>query len=114
MSMRVGVLRERREGERRVAATVDSVKKLIGLGAVVVVESGAGLGSAVTDDAYRSAGAEVAADAAAALGAPGDAWYLLRSAGEDVREGYSVQDMALWAQDGTLIMLARQTVAIFG
>ena len=53
-------------------------------------------------------------DAAAALRAPGDAWYLLRSAGEDVRDGYSVQDMALWAQDGALILLARQTVAIFG
>jgi acyl-CoA thioesterase len=53
-------------------------------------------------------------DPAAALRAPGDAWYLLRSAGEDVREGYSVQDMSLWAQDGTLILLARQTVAIFG
>jgi acyl-CoA thioesterase len=52
-------------------------------------------------------------DAAAALRAPGDAWYLLRCAGEDVREGYSVQDMALWAQDGTLTILARQTVAIF-
>jgi acyl-CoA thioesterase len=52
-------------------------------------------------------------DAGAALRAPSDAWYLLRSMGEDVREGYSVQDMALWAQDGTLIMLARQTVAIF-
>jgi hypothetical protein len=53
-------------------------------------------------------------DATAALRAPGDAWYLLHSVGEDVREGYSVQDMAMWAQDGTLIMLARQTVAIFG
>jgi acyl-CoA thioesterase len=53
-------------------------------------------------------------DAAAAAQAPGDAWYLLRTAGEDVREGYSVQDMALWTQDGTLLMLARQTVAIFG
>ena len=52
-------------------------------------------------------------DAAAALRAPGDAWYLQRSAGEDVRDGYSVQDMALWAQDGALILLARQTVAIF-
>jgi len=50
----------------------------------------------------------------AALNAPGDAWYLLRSTGEDVREGYSVQNMMLWAQDGTLITLARQTVAIFG
>jgi acyl-CoA thioesterase len=53
-------------------------------------------------------------DAAAALGAPRDAWYLLRSVGEDVREGYSVQNMSLWAQDGTLILLACQTVAIFG
>ncbi len=53
-------------------------------------------------------------DAAAATHAPGDAWYLLRSAGEDVREGYSVQDMALWGQDGALLMVARQTVAIFG
>jgi acyl-CoA thioesterase len=50
----------------------------------------------------------------AALQAPADAWYLLRSVGEDVREGYSVQDMALWAQDGTLITLARQTVAVYG
>jgi acyl-CoA thioesterase len=50
----------------------------------------------------------------AALHAPPDAWYLLRSTGEDVREGYSVQDMALWAQDGTLITLARQTVAVYG
>ncbi len=65
--MRIGVLRERRDGERRVAATVDSVKKLVVLGATVMVETGAGLGSAVTDDAYRSAGAEVAPDAAAAL-----------------------------------------------
>jgi acyl-CoA thioesterase len=53
-------------------------------------------------------------DAAAALRAPSDAWYLLRSVGEDIREGYSVQNMELWAQAGTLIMLARQTVAIFG
>jgi len=53
-------------------------------------------------------------DAVAALRAPGDAWYLLRDVAEDVREGYSVQDMALWRHDGTLILLARQTVVIFG
>lgn len=53
-------------------------------------------------------------DAAAAQRAPGDTWYLLSSVGEDVREGYGIQDMALWAQDGTLIMLSRQTVAVFG
>jgi acyl-CoA thioesterase len=49
----------------------------------------------------------------AALAAKPDAWYLLRSRGEDVREGYSVQDMTLWSEDGKLITLARQTVAIF-
>jgi acyl-CoA thioesterase len=53
-------------------------------------------------------------DPTAAMNAPGDAWYLLRTAGDDVRDGYSVQDMALWGEDGTLILLARQTVAIFG
>jgi acyl-CoA thioesterase len=53
-------------------------------------------------------------DPGAALQAPGDTWYLLRSAGEDVRDGYCVQNMTLWAQAGTLILLARQTVAIFG
>jgi acyl-CoA thioesterase len=53
-------------------------------------------------------------DTSAAIRAPGDAWYLLRDVAEDVREGYSVQDMGLWAQDGTLLLLARQTVAIFG
>ena len=53
-------------------------------------------------------------NAAAALAAPGDAWYLLRSTSEDVRDGYSVQNMTLWAQDGTLITLARQNVAVFG
>jgi acyl-CoA thioesterase len=53
-------------------------------------------------------------DPAATLRAPGDAWYLLRDVAEDFRDCYSVQDMALWAQDGTLILLGRQTVAIFG
>ena len=53
-------------------------------------------------------------DTNAVLRAPGDTWYLLRDVAEDVRDGYSVQDMALWAQDGTLILLACQTVVIFG
>jgi len=53
-------------------------------------------------------------DTAAARSAPAESWYLLRSSGEDLRDGYSIQDMALWAEDGTLILLARQRVAIFG
>ncbi|WP_419899645.1 Re/Si-specific NAD(P)(+) transhydrogenase subunit alpha [Roseomonas sp. USHLN139] len=65
--MRLAVLKERRAGETRVAATPETARKFIGLGIDVVVESGAGLASGLTDDAYREAGAEIAADAAAAL-----------------------------------------------
>jgi NAD(P) transhydrogenase subunit alpha len=65
--MRVAVLRERRAAETRVAATPETVKKLIGLGCTVAVETGAGLASGLPDGQYRDAGAEIAADPAAAL-----------------------------------------------
>jgi NAD(P) transhydrogenase subunit alpha len=69
--MRVAVLRERRAAETRVAATPETVKKLIGLGCTVAVEGGAGLSSGIPDAQYAEAGAEVAADAAAALAGAG-------------------------------------------
>ena len=56
---RFAVLRERAAGETRVAATPETVKKLIALGAQVSVESGAGMTAAIGDDDYRAAGAEV-------------------------------------------------------
>jgi NAD(P) transhydrogenase subunit alpha len=65
--MRVAVLKERRGGETRVAATPETVKKYLGLGLEVAVERGAGLASGITDAAYAEAGAEIAPDAAAAL-----------------------------------------------
>ena len=65
--MRLAVLRERQAGETRVAATPDTVKKLIGLGLIVVVEAGAGLHAAISDEDFKAAGAEIAADAQAAL-----------------------------------------------
>ncbi|MBI0434068.1 Re/Si-specific NAD(P)(+) transhydrogenase subunit alpha [Roseomonas sp. KE0001] len=69
--MRLAVLKERRGGESRVAATPETVKKFKALGLEVVVESGAGLAAGLTDGAYREAGAEVAPDAAAALSGAG-------------------------------------------
>ena len=65
--MRVAVLKERRSGEARVAATPDSIKKLLGLGATVAVESGAGAGAFLSDDAYAAAGATISADAATTI-----------------------------------------------
>jgi NAD(P) transhydrogenase subunit alpha len=61
--MKVGIPKEVRPGERRVAATPDTVGRLRKLGFDVLVESGAGAGASFDDDAYTNAGAEVAADA---------------------------------------------------
>ncbi|HUK58882.1 MAG TPA: Re/Si-specific NAD(P)(+) transhydrogenase subunit alpha [Stellaceae bacterium] len=67
--MKISVPKERRPHERRVAASPDSVKRLVGMGLEPVVETGAGEGASFTDDAYKAAGAAIAASAAEALGA---------------------------------------------
>ncbi|WP_068254829.1 Re/Si-specific NAD(P)(+) transhydrogenase subunit alpha [Janibacter corallicola] len=60
--MRLGVPKESREGETRVAATPKTVAQLIKLGYDVVVEPGAGEASAYPDAGYVEAGATVSAD----------------------------------------------------
>ena len=65
--MKIAVLRERRPHEKRVAASPETVKKLIALGAAVSVETGAGEGSRIPDALFEAAGATIAADAAAAV-----------------------------------------------
>jgi alanine dehydrogenase len=59
MALTVGVPRERKEGEHRVAITPDGVHELRALGVPVVVEAGAGDGSSFADDDYAAAGADV-------------------------------------------------------
>ncbi|MCE2926802.1 MAG: Re/Si-specific NAD(P)(+) transhydrogenase subunit alpha [Rickettsiales bacterium] len=58
--------KEQTYGEQRVAATPDSVKRLVSLGARVVLESGAGLGSQVADSEYEKTGASIGNDIAVA------------------------------------------------
>ncbi|WP_338468550.1 NAD(P) transhydrogenase subunit alpha [Novosphingobium sp. ZN18A2] len=59
--MRIAVLKERAPGETRVAATPETVKKFVGLGASVAVEAGAGEAASIADADYAAAGASVAA-----------------------------------------------------
>jgi NAD(P) transhydrogenase subunit alpha len=66
--MKVAVVRERRAYERRVAASPDTVKRMVGMGLEVVAESGAGDGACFSDAAFAEAGASIAADVATALG----------------------------------------------
>jgi NAD(P) transhydrogenase subunit alpha len=57
--MNIGIAKETRAGETRVAATPDSVKKLIKKGFRVQVAKGAGEQAHFTDAAYAAAGAEM-------------------------------------------------------
>ncbi|MEM7663572.1 MAG: Re/Si-specific NAD(P)(+) transhydrogenase subunit alpha [Pseudomonadota bacterium] len=57
--MKIGVLKESYPGEVRVAATPESVKKLVGLGHSVTVQSGAGLTAGFLDEAYTAEGAAI-------------------------------------------------------
>ena len=61
--MKIAVGAEADPSEPRVAATPDTVKKMIGLGAEVAVQPGAGVKSGILDADYTAAGATVSADA---------------------------------------------------
>ncbi len=62
--MKIAVLKEQAEGERRVAATPETVKKFIKLGAAIAVENGAGVTASINDAEYTEAGAEMGTRAA--------------------------------------------------
>ncbi|SLK09423.1 NAD(P) transhydrogenase subunit alpha [Arthrobacter sp. P2b] len=57
--VKLGIPRERRDGEWRVAATPETVKQLTALGAEVLLEEGAGSAAGHPDHDYRQAGAQV-------------------------------------------------------
>ena len=63
----LGVASETASGERRVALTPETCRKLVARGAHVRVQRGAGLPASFTDDAYAEAGAELVDGASAAL-----------------------------------------------
>ena len=65
--MKVAIVKERSPHEMRVAASVETVKKMIALGLEVIVEKGAGIASAIRDEDYKNAGATLAKDCAVAV-----------------------------------------------
>lgn len=114
--MRVGVPREVKNREYRVAITPAGVHQLVRSGHEVLVETGAGTGSAITDDAYAAAGATVVPTAA-------DAWAagLVCKVKEPVASEYHHlrEDLVLFTylhlaadQAGTDALLAAGTTSI--
>ena len=67
--VKIAVLKETAAGETRVAASPETVKKFIGLGAEVAIEAGAGLLASVSDAEYAAAGASVGSADATVNGA---------------------------------------------
>ena len=66
--MRIAVVRERAERERRIALSPEAVENLTGDGHELVVEAGAGEAANMADAAYVEAGATIATDRTAAIG----------------------------------------------
>jgi NAD(P) transhydrogenase subunit alpha len=92
--MRLAVPKEIRDGETRVAATPESVKKFKGLGLDVVVQAGAGAGARIADADYAAAGAAIAPDAAATYK---DADIVLKVRGPEAGETAQLKNGAVLA-----------------
>jgi H+-translocating NAD(P) transhydrogenase subunit alpha len=100
--MKVAVVKERRAFEHRVAASPDTVKRMIGMGLQVVVESGAGEGAWYRDAAFAEAGASIAADEATALG---DADIVLKVQRPLIGGEGGIDELALFKRGAVLIGL---------
>src|SRR4029077_6533924 len=98
--MKIGIPKEIHVGERRVAATPETVEQLAKLGHRVAIERGAGANAAFTDDAYRQAGAEIVPNARA-LWSGSDIVLKVRAPEPDVRLG--VHETELLREGGMLI-----------
>ncbi len=64
MPLKIAVLKELADGEHRVGATAETVKKFAALGAEMAVEKGAGEGASISDDDFSVAGATLGTRAA--------------------------------------------------
>ena len=100
--MKVAVVKERRAFEHRVAASPDTIKRMIGMGLQVVVESGAGEGAWFSDAAFAEAGASIAADEATALG---DADIVLKVQRPLIGGEGGIDELALFKRGAVLIGL---------
>lgn len=115
--MKLGIVKEIRPDERRVAAAPSTVTKWIKAGWEVVVEAGAGAGASFPDELYRTAGATIA-DRAADVWATADVLLKVRPPTDDeadlAREGQVVIALLFPAQNQDLVkrLAARKATVI--
>ncbi|MGK5083278.1 Re/Si-specific NAD(P)(+) transhydrogenase subunit alpha [Bdellovibrionota bacterium FG-1] len=114
--MKIGIPKEMRAGETRVAATPDSIKKLIKKGLEVCVQKTAGLGAGFRDEDYVAVGAQVA-DADVIFGADIVAKFH-KPTGDEIKMmkkgGLLVSFIEPFSQEGTIENLAAAGVDCLG
>jgi NAD(P) transhydrogenase subunit alpha len=88
----VAVIRERRPGETRVAATPDTVKRFAGRGLSIVVEAGAGEAASIPDADFEAAGGRIVPTAADAIS---QADLLLKVRAPDAEEASALKSGAI-------------------
>jgi NAD(P) transhydrogenase subunit alpha len=98
--MKIAISREIRPGERRVAATPDTVARLRKLGFDVLVEAGAGMGASLSDADYVAAGAEIVVDARTLWG---EADILLKVRPPEANPGLGAHEADLLHEGATLV-----------
>jgi NAD(P) transhydrogenase subunit alpha len=98
--MKLGIPKEIRPGERRVAGTPETVSRLLKLGFEVQVESGAGAGAAFPDDDYVKSGAKIV-PGARELWETSD--LVLKVQPPEHHPGLGVHESELLRQGGTLV-----------
>lgn len=115
--MKIAVPKETRVHETRVAATPETIKKLVRSGATVVVESRAGIAASITDGEFEEAGATIAGDFAATLAGADVVLKVMRPTMEEVEQFSSGQKlfciMQTHAEPEILNALAAKGVDVF-
>ena len=103
--MQIGIIKERRLDEKRVAATPDTVKKFIAMGLKVNIEKGAGITAAITDHEYEEAGANILDDAERVLENADIVLKVNKPIGPTDKDGSKLDEVKLLKSGSILVSL---------
>ena len=103
--MQIGIIKERRLDEKRVAATPDTVKKFIAMGLKVNIEKGAGITAAITDQEYEKAGASILDDAQRVLENADIVLKINKPIGPKDKDGSKLDEVKLLKSGSILVSL---------
>ena len=103
--MQIGIIKERRLDEKRVAATPDTVKKFIAMGLKVNIEKGAGITAAITDQEYEEAGASIFDDAQRVLENADIVLKINKPIGPKEKDGSKLDEVKLLKSGSILVSL---------